>query len=378
MKKFSFFLSCAATALFAMGLTSCEQVQDNPSTPGGFTPTPQTITIQKGDTLATFINKMAETAGEEIFVEIPAGVDTLYTGEITIPADKKLTIAGNNLVVLVSTEPIYASNSITVKDIVIDGEKVKDIVINDKNVPAPIFMIDGAAPSDVFTIDNISFTNVLVKNLKSEFFYANKKKVVVKNFVVENSIIALKGSKKKTMFSFNGGGLPEALTINNSTIYADETSTWSNGGLYSSQSGSKMADLNIESNTISITNSTLYDICKGQHPCTVRQNSAKGQVYTVKNCIIVNGGKASASETQFLVGLNGGSAGNDYNWDVDTNLFISGGKILAEKKIGKTDGLNKNVIEIDPKFSADLVAKGWFYPTNGAFPKGVGDPRWNK
>lgn len=367
MKKFSFFLSCAATALFAMGLTSCEQVQDNPSTP--VTPTPQTITIQKGDTLATIINKMAETAGEKIVVEIPAGVDTLYTGEITIPADKKLTIAGNNLAVLVSTKSILASNSITVKDIVIDGEK------NDK----PIFQIDGAAPSDVFTIDNISFTNVLVKNLKSEFFYANKKKVVVKNFVVDNSIIAVKGATKKTIFSFNGGGLPEALSVNNSTLYGDSKVTWQNGGFYSTQSGSKMADLNIESNTITITNSTFYSICKGQNLSTLRQNSANGQLYIVKNSIFVDCGKndPSKKESQTIAGLNANNSGKDINWDVDGNVVMIGDEFFTEKKIGATDGLIKNPVEINPKFSADLVAKGWFFPTNGAFPKGVGDPRWN-
>ena len=365
MKKFSFFLSCAATALFAIALTSCEAVEDNPSTPGG-APTPQTITIQKGDTLATIINKMAETAGDEIFMEIPAGVDTLYTGEITIPADKKLTIAGNNLVVLVSTNSILASNSIAVKDIVIDGEKNAN----------PIFKIDGAAPSDVFTIDNISFTNVLVKNLKSEFFYANKKKVVVKNFVVDNSIIAVMGATKKTMFSFNGGGLPEFLSVNNSTIYADDKTTWANGGFYSTQSGAKMADLNVESNVISITNSTFYGICNNQHLSTLRQNSANGQVYTVKNSIFVNCGKGG-THSELYVGLNGGSAGNDYNWDVDGNVAMFSGNFLPQKKIGKTDGLINNPVEIDPKFSDDLVAKGWFFPTNGAFPKGVGDPRWN-
>ena len=366
MKKFSFFLNCAATALFAVALTACSDVKDNPS--GGDNPAPQTITIKNGDELATIINQLNATAGEEIIVEIPAGIETINAEGVTVPAGKKLTIVGNNNVTIAVKSPILFSNAITLKDIVIDGSEAT----------SPIFKIDDEASSDVFTIDNITFTGVIVNNLKSELFYANKKKVVVKKFTVDNSIIAVKGSAKKTMFSFNGGGLPEAFSINNSTLYADTKSTWSNGGLYSSQYGSKMSDLNIESNTISITNSTLYNICKGQHPCTVRQNSAKGQVYTVKNCIIVNGGKVSGSETQFLVGLNGGSAGNDYNWDVDGNVFMSGDIITTEKKIGKTDGLNKNVVTIDPKFSADMVAKGWFFPTNGSFPKTVGDPRWNK
>ena len=32
MKKFNFFLSCAASAMFAIALTSCEAVKDNPGT----------------------------------------------------------------------------------------------------------------------------------------------------------------------------------------------------------------------------------------------------------------------------------------------------------------------------------------------------------
>ena len=47
MKKFSFFLNCAATALVAMALTACQDVKDNPS--GNDNPAKQTIEIKNGD-----------------------------------------------------------------------------------------------------------------------------------------------------------------------------------------------------------------------------------------------------------------------------------------------------------------------------------------
>ena len=78
MKKFSFFLNCAATALFAIALTACSDVKDNPS--GGDNPANQAITIQSGDTLAPVYKQLAATTND-IVIEIPAGVDTLKPAE---------------------------------------------------------------------------------------------------------------------------------------------------------------------------------------------------------------------------------------------------------------------------------------------------------
>ena len=55
MKKFSFFLNCAATALFAIALTAWQDVKDNPSSEEN--PAKQTITIQSGDTLTAIGRK---------------------------------------------------------------------------------------------------------------------------------------------------------------------------------------------------------------------------------------------------------------------------------------------------------------------------------
>jgi hypothetical protein len=55
------------------------------------------------------------------------------------------------------------------------------------------------------------------------------------------------------------------------------------------------------------------------------------------------------------------------------------GQFYTEKKIGKTEGLIKNSVQIDPQFRD--AAKGNFRPTNMQFLnlKDIpGDPRWTK
>lgn len=369
MKKFNFFLSCAASAMFAIALTSCEAVEDNPST--GFDPSLKEVTIQKGDTLAPIVDQMAAYTND-ILLEIPAGVDTVYTGDITLEPGKTLAIIGDekNPPVVMSTNSILFSSDLLFKDVTISGKENKN----------PIIKINTTS-TDIFTIDYIVFNNVIVDSLQAQLFYANKKKVVVKNFAVENSIVAIKGAAKKTIFDFNGGGLPEFLSVNNSTIYADDKTTWTNGGFYSTQSGAKMADLNVESNVISITNCTFFNICNGYNTSTLRQNSANGQLYILKNSVIANGGKYDSEKAvqSFVKGLNANSAGKDSNWDVDGNCFLKNGEIVSEATVGTKAENIKNSVTVNPQFKD--ATNGNFRPTNLTFlnlEDIPGDPRWTQ
>ena len=366
MKKFSFFLNCAASAMFAIALTACSAKEDNPT---GFDPSLKDVTIQSGDTLAPIVDQMAAYTND-ILLEIPAGVDTVYTGDITLDPGKTLAIIGDekNPPVVMSTNSILFSSDLLFKDVTISGKENKN----------PIIKINTTS-TDVFTIDYIVFNNVIVDSLQAQLFYANKKKVVVNNFAVENCIIAIKGATKKTIFDFNGGGLPNHFSVNNSTICADDKTTWANGGFYSTQAGSKMDEVNVDSIVISIKNSILYNICKGFNLSSLRQNSAKTQKYIVTNNVFADCGKfdANKDQTQAMVGLNNGAAGNDYNWDVDHNVIMRNGQFYTEKKIGKTEGLIKNSVPVNPQYKD--AAKGNFRPTNVLFlnlETIPGDPRW--
>ena len=115
---------------------------------------------------------------------------------------------------------------------------------------------DLLADNGFYQLGDIKIEGVRVKGLTQQLIYGNKAKAQYGTLALEQSIIEIAGGNK-TVFDFNGGGVVEKLSINNSTIYGNPQHT---GQLYSSQSGQKATEAGLEKQTISITNSTLYNI----------------------------------------------------------------------------------------------------------------------
>ena len=170
--------------------------------------------------------------------------------------------------------------------------------------------------NDVFVVDNISFKELAIFGLKNQLFYANKVRYLVRSLSVDNSVIAIDGTAKKTIFDFNGRGNAEELTVKNSTLWA-EPSNAQNGGLYSSQSGDGAMDLGGTKQVLSIQNSTLYNIASGKTTCSQRRNDVTGMEFILKNNVIVNCGKVG----EFVAGLDGGSYKSKPVWDIQNNAF---------------------------------------------------------
>ena len=362
MKKFSFFLSCAATALFAMGLTSCEQVQDNPSTP--VTPTPQTITIQKGDTLATIINKMAETAGDEIFVEIPASIDTLFTGNIVVPAGKNLTIAGNGGII-VTTGSIEFGKGLVVKNVTFDCGKSNSHLFVATKTPAEDLKVTSG---EYLIKDPVLFEDILVKNLSKCFFYDQDTKFAFVNFTVNNCIVNWK-SLSNVALNFNKS-IAINFNLTNNTFYCIAGGTGNFIGMHGNEP-KKVTGFENEIGKFTLQNNTFYKIAYSSSKMLVNTNSLKGKPsmdWIIKNNIFW---ETSGGSKKIYKNITNSSAAGARVTAAD-NVYYYNGAYWNELSLNSDAG-----ITIDPQFKADLIAKGWFYPTNGAFPKGVGDPRWN-
>lgn len=277
------------------------------------------------------------------------------------------------------TEPIEAPGIIYINansNSIIDASELKG--------PFAQFATGMEANSE---ISQVYFYGVHIENLAYQLFYANKQKVLVNDVTIYNSIIGIKGAAKKTIIDFNGAGQVRNLNITNSTLFADETTTWANGGLFSTQSAQRISDYDEDVNDgnyhqlFNISNNTFYRICNGQHAMTHRQNSQIWQSFIVQNNIIVNGGK----KAQFLKGLNGGQPGKNENWinedgtsRVSGNIFNFDGEVVAEQKIGSKDDNIQNSIEEVVKF-AD-AENGDFTLEEGSQAAlwFVGDRRWNK
>lgn len=312
------------------------------------------IVAESGADLATLVeNKVAEIAatGDKAGnVSITLAKDGAYTVSKTIGAGGNISVVG-------------------------DAEGLA--TIDASALETPVFQL--AAPvveaneNGFFPIGDVTFKNIKVTGVAAQLFYANKQKVLIDNLVFNNSIVQVAGGTK-TVFDTNGGGVIGKLDIQNSTIYANPQNT---GALYSSQSGTKATDAGLETQTISIQNSTLYNIAYNKNVNTHRSANQKWLTYVVKNNIVLDCGK----EGQFVKGLNGGQNGANPVWDIDTNSFLRTveGVIVdqsAMETTGDADEPVKNNVADYTSF-ADL-ANGVFTIEAGSLQAKmkVGDPRW--
>lgn len=233
-----------------------------------------------------------------------------------------------------------------------------------------------------YPIDNILVKEVTVENLAQTFIKSNSL-YLVKDLTVENSVIGFKGAVKKTYFDFSGqtGGNYINLTVNNSTLWADATTQWQNGGFLTTQSSKKLNQMGIAdadlSQTTTITNSTIYNVANGKTTSTPVQNSQVWMKYVVKNNVIANSGK----EGQFVTGLNAVNSGKAENWEVDGNVFNWNKNDIQETEASKiagemTNSLACRVLFSDvekPDFGGIIVLA----PGTEAPETLPGDPRWS-
>ena len=222
-------------------------------------------------------------------------------------------------------------------------------------------------------IYNVEFRNFNVTGLKGQFFYANKQKYLIPYLTVDNCYIRMEGAAKKTFFDFNGGGFVEDLTVNNSTLSCDDATTHQNGGFFSTQSGTRLAECGAQKQSMTLTNNTFYKVAYKATTSTMRQNSQAFMSFTVKNNVIVNSGKSG----QFVKGLNAGMNNGTPNWLVQYNSFIFDGDDVGASEISGASN-----IPIAANVEGAIVFAN--DPTTGDFGLGacpqktakIGDPRW--
>ncbi len=306
------------------------------------------LTPETGTDLTVAVNdaKTAAGATKNITINLAAGGE--YTVSGTIESEGNITIA---------------------------GAEGNPATINATALTTPLTQLKAAETEEAeFTaIGDVTFKNIKVTNLATQLFYANKRKVVIDNLVFNNSILQMNGGNK-TVFDTNGGGVVGKLDIQNSTIYADPQHT---GALYSSQSGQKATDAGLEMQTISIQNSTLYNIAYGKNVNTHRSANQKWLAFVVKNNIVIDCGK----DGQFVKGLNGGQSGKNPTWNIDTNSFFRtvDGTIenhSAMETTGDEEEEVKNNVEGVTTFAS--LASGDFTIAAGTrqAKMKIGDPRW--
>ncbi len=233
---------------------------------------------------------------------------------------------------------------------------------------------------DALVIDGITIKDVTVTGLPYQLIYGNKQKYLMKQLLVENCVIGVNGTAKKTVFDFNSGGNAAELIIDKSTLWANPSNE-QNGGLFSSQSGhGSIQDLGSDKQLFAITNSTIYNIACGKTTNSQRRNSTAGMEFKVENSVIVNSGKSG----QFVVGLNGGGANSAQTYTISNNIFNFDGADVSAAEEAKVqekiaDAAFNSIAGViaftsleTPDFGGVFkLGEGATAPTTQ-----VGDPRW--
>lgn len=326
--------------MLASAFTSCSK-EDNSVYPDG-------IVIRNGYSLDSIYAEALEKAtGDEITIQLPAGVEVFMKGDIEINEGIKLNIIGD------AAKPakvsmkggFITSNSIVIKNVkfTID-EAVAVPFIKMNTLPE-----EGLNEKNAFEIDGITLDGIEIIGLKNQLFYANKQLYLIKGLTVNKSTIAIEGASKKTIFDTNGGGFLSALTVTNSTIFADKATVWQNGGFFSSQSGKKPGEVSEDetlTQTFTLTGNTFYNITNGKTVSSLRENNKDYQFYVVKDNKIADSGKNG----QFLKGLvGGGNISKKENWVASGNIINFGGEDVADAENAAFEGACiAGIVDITP------------------------------
>ena len=230
-----------------------------------------------------------------------------------------------------------------------------------------------AGVSDMTNFGQIAFNNVNMK-IATRLVYANKSKFWIEKIAVDNCVISVDGTFKKSIFDCNSGGNVKLLSVNNSTIYADPK-IGQNGGFFSSQSSQKPTEFgDEETQTFQITNSTLYNITNGNNMVTLRENNKAYLNFIFKNNVIVNCGK----NKEFFKGFGSANLCASSTWDVDGNIVNFGGVDTSADDLcgGEIKNPIKGVVTFADaaagKFNGTLLTEA----EPAVSPVAVGDPRW--
>ena len=320
---------------------------------------PVVIHFVEADPFAALVKKAIENAVDGL-ATVTLDKDYAVKSPIELPAGISLVLdgAGNSLTLGENTN-FTVANDIIIKNVNIDATALKGNFVELAVMNEP----------EAWVENNVKFDAVNVKGLKKALFYSAGKNFLVKEFIVNNSVIEQAGDA--TTFDFTKGSAAEKFEISNSTIYA---LTATSKSLYSSQGGQKVIDAGADlTQTFSLQNSTFYNLAKSKNFFSHRQSNQKWLIYDVKNNIFVDCGKSG----QVIKGLNGGQSGKNPTWIVENNAFtFDGVSTAAEESTGDADEPVKNSIIEAVKFADVANADFHVEASSMVAREKTGDARW--
>lgn len=209
-----------------------------------------------------------------------------------------------------------------------------------------------------------------IDNLRTSLITNNKIYYVVRNFIVDNSVVKLnKTTNSSAIIDFQGAGYVTSYLINKSTIY----DIGNKDEYFFSQYGGRPKDLVGEAGTekqiMAICNSTLYHVSYNKKFSNQREKGQKYNEYRVTNSIIVDCGM-----NQFIPGLIEQTSENPKTEYLNNTYYYDGQEVSA-KNTGTGCDNSGTAIKDDPGF-ANPAAGDFTVSGAGQLDKKTGDPRW--
>ena len=365
----------------------------------------ETVTLtpapENGYALETLTVKDADGADVEVSdnsFTMPASDVTITATFAKAPVDVDITVESGNDIYAAVTE---AAGGSPVKSITVtlenDGEYTisktltsqgnvtingaEGATIDASSLSAPLITLNGAtanfAPkadgtdSDHFLVESVTIKDVTIKGLK-DALVKDAQKSLVETVTIENSVVEMPASGKNVL-DFNGMGYAGKVIVKNSTIW----SAGKNTGFFA-QYGSRPKNVNGDLlQEFDVQNSTIVNIANGKNFCDLKQNGTAQNVYTIKNSIFADCGKAG----QVVVGFNKGQTSATPVWDVDGNTFIVNGADNSEAEISKAgqksgEDIVKNSLTSNPGFADAASGDFTLDFASEQYAQKTGDPRW--
>ena len=293
----------------------------------------------------------AEGTEVKVYLADAAAIEMDEDVDIT---GKKVAIIGGTNTAMTVKKAFQIDNDFALSNVKIDFSEQASYFVGFKN-----------ATEEVVKIGDVTFENIVAKNMKQPLFASKQKNYLMNNISIINSIVEM-GSNKQVI-DLSSGSSAYNINFEKSTIYATVSHTTAT---FKSQGGQKIIDLDESGiQTFNLLNSTFYNLTYNANFFQHRQNSQKWLKFVVKNNIFVDCGKSK----QVIQGLNGGGTSKNPTFDVDSNVFNFDGADQSETEVSpNSDMPNKNNIAAVITFKD--AAKGDFTQSNVQ----VGDPRWIK
>ena len=298
----------------------------------------------------------AEGTEVKVYLADAAAIEMDEDVDIT---GKKVAIIGGTNTAMTVKKAFQIDNDFALSNVKIDFSEQASYFVGFKN-----------ATEEVVKIGDVTFENIVAKNMKQPLFASKQKNYLMNNISITNSIVEMGASKQ--VIDLSSGSSAYNVNFEKSTFYASVSHTTAT---YKSQGGQHIQELDPTGiQTFNLLNSTFYKLSYGKNFFELRSKGVTYQTYNLKNNIFVDCGKSG----QVVVGVNHGQTSANPTWDVDSNVFNYDGSDTSAAEVTKAgkDSKDKQIVQnsIAKVVTFKDAAKGDFTQSDAQ----VGDPRWIK